>query len=60
MDLFHVAIVVIIIGVLLWVANEYIPMASSIKKILNIVVPVGLVIWLINLFVNIPHIPFIK
>nr|WP_232756363.1 Thivi_2564 family membrane protein [Vulcanococcus limneticus] len=35
-------------GVLLWLVNSYIPMDSKIKRILNIVVVVAVVIWLLN------------
>jgi 1-acyl-sn-glycerol-3-phosphate acyltransferase len=49
MDLLTIVIVLIIIGVLLWLVNSYIPMDGKIKKILNIVVVIAVVIWLLNL-----------
>ena len=50
MPLIHVLIVLIIVGVLLWLVNAYIPMDSKIKKILNIVVVIAVVIWLLSVF----------
>ncbi len=50
MSLLTIAIVVIIVGVLLWLVNSYIPMDGKIKNILNIVVVIGLVIWLLKAF----------
>jgi hypothetical protein len=50
MPLIHVVIVLIVVGVLLWLANQYIPMDSKIKSILNAVVVIGVVLWLLNAF----------
>ena len=44
------AISLIVIGVLLWLVNTYIPMDGKIKKILNIVVVICVVIWLLVAF----------
>ena len=46
----HLALVIICVGVLLWAANTYIPMAASIKTLLNVVVVVCLVIYLLSVF----------
>lgn len=43
-------IVIGVIGVLLWLVNRFIPMARSIKSILNGVVVIGVVLWLLNVF----------
>ncbi len=48
MDLLSVAVTLIVVGVLLWLVNTYIPMDTKIKNILNIVVVVVVVIWLLN------------
>lgn len=48
MDLVSLVITLIVVGVLLWLVNSYIPMDSKIKRILNIVVVVAVVIWLLN------------
>ena len=46
----HVVIVVIVVGVLLWVVNSYVPMDGKVKQILNIVVIIALVLWLLSVF----------
>lgn len=50
MPLLQVVIVLIVVGVLLWLVNNYIPMQSTIKKILNAVVVIVVVLWLLNVF----------
>ena len=50
MPLIHVVVVLIVVGVLLWLVNSYIPMAGSIKTILNAVVVIAVVIWLLTVF----------
>jgi len=50
MDLLSLVVVIIIVGVLLWLVNSYIPMDAKIKKILNVVVVIALIIWLLNAF----------
>ena len=50
MDLISVVVVLIVVGVLLWLVNAYIPMDAKIKQILNIVVLVAVVLWLLGLF----------
>ena len=49
MSLVSIVITLIVVGVLLWLVNSYIPMDGKIKKILNIVVVV-VVLWLLNVF----------
>ena len=50
MPLIHVIVVLIVVGVLLWIINRFIPMAGSIKSILNAVVVIAVVLWLLNVF----------
>jgi hypothetical protein len=50
MSLITVLIVLIVAGVLLWLVNSYIPMDGKIKRILNIVVVIIVVIWLLKVF----------
>jgi hypothetical protein len=50
MSLFTILIVIIVAGVVLWLVNSFIPMDSTIKRILNIVVVVIVVIWLLKVF----------
>ena len=55
MDLLTVVITLIVIGVLLMLINQYIPMDSKIKQILNIVVVVVVVVWLLQGYGVIGH-----
>jgi hypothetical protein len=48
--LIHVVLVLIVVGVLLWLVNNFIPMASSIKSILNALVVIAVVLWLLSFF----------
>ena len=50
MPIINIVITLIVVGILLWLVNRYIPMAGSIKKILNVVVVVDVVLWLLNAF----------
>lgn len=50
MPIIHVVIVLIVVGVLLWIINRFIPMAGSIKSILNAVVVIAVILWLLNIF----------
>jgi len=50
MDLVQFVVIIIVVGVLLWLVNNYIPMDSKIKQILNIVVVIALVLWILNVF----------
>ena len=48
--LINVVVTLIVVGVLLWLINTFIPMDGKIKNLLNIVVVVAVVIWLLNAF----------
>jgi hypothetical protein len=50
MPLIHIVLVLIVVGVLLWLINSFIPMDAKIKSILNIVVVIAVVIWLLQAF----------
>jgi len=50
MSLLSIVVVLIVVGVLLWLVNTYIPMDSKIKSILNAVVVIAVVIWLLQAF----------
>ena len=50
MPLIHVIVVLVVVGVILWLVNNYIPMAGSIKSILNAVVIIVVVLWLLSVF----------
>lgn len=48
MDLISLVVVLIVVGMLLWLVNSYIPMEASIKQILNVVVIIAVILWLLN------------
>lgn len=48
MSLITVIVVLVVVGVLLYLINQYVPMSPNVKKILNIAVVVLLVIWLLK------------
>jgi hypothetical protein len=50
MPLLNIFIVLIVVGVILWLINSYIPMDRKIKNILNAVAVIGVVIWLLQVF----------
>jgi hypothetical protein len=50
MPLLQIVIVLVVVGVLLWLVNSYIPMQGTIKSILNAVVIICVVLWLLNVF----------
>ena len=50
MSLVTLVITLIVVGVLLWLVNTYIPMDGKIKKIINIVVVIVVIIWLLRVF----------
>ena len=50
MPLVHVVLVLIVVGMVLWLINQYVPMAASIKSILNAVVVIAVLVWLLQVF----------
>jgi nicotinamide riboside transporter PnuC len=50
MSLINLLIILVVIGVILWLINTYIPMQATIKKILNAIVVIGVVLWLLSAF----------
>ncbi len=50
MPLLQVIVTLIVVGVLLWLVNRFIPMQSTIKSILNAVIVIAVVLWLLNVF----------
>ena len=56
MDLIQLVFLLIAIGVILWLVNTYIPMDATIKMILNAIVIIAVVLFVLSLFVNVPHI----
>ncbi len=50
MTLLSLILTIVVVGVLLWLINTYIPMQAAVKKILNVVVVIILIIWILNAF----------
>jgi hypothetical protein len=50
MPLLQVILTLIVVGILLWLINRFVPMAGSIRTILNAVVVIVVVLWLLNVF----------
>ena len=50
MPLIQLVLVLVVVGVVLWVINRYIPMQSTIKAILNLVVIIVVIAWLLSVF----------
>jgi hypothetical protein len=50
MPLLQILMVLVVIGVLLWLVNSFIPMEGTIKSILNAIVVIATVVWLLNVF----------
>ena len=55
MPLINVIITLVVIGVLLWLVNTYMPMDKKIKQILNIVAVICVVVWLLSVFGVLGH-----
>jgi hypothetical protein len=49
MPLIDIVVTLVIVGVILWLINRFIPMASSIKTILNAVVVIAVIWWLLGI-----------
>jgi hypothetical protein len=50
MPLIQLVIILVVIGVILWVINRFIPMQHTIKTILNVVVIIVVIVWLLSVF----------
>jgi hypothetical protein len=48
MSLITILITLVVVGVVLWLINTYIPMDGKIKKILNVAVVIILILWLLS------------
>jgi len=54
MSLIHLIIVLVVVGLILWMINRYIPMEARIKSILNVVVIIVVILWLLSVFGILP------
>jgi len=64
MSIISLIITLVVIGVILWLVNTYIPMDPKIKNILNVVVIICVVLWLLNVFgvfnMNLGNVPRVR
>jgi len=51
MGLLELVLVLVVVGVILWAVNSFVPMDAKILKILNIVVVIAVILWLLTVFV---------
>jgi hypothetical protein len=50
MSLINLIVSLVVVGVLLWLVNRFIPMEARIKSILNVVVIIAVILWLLSVF----------
>ena len=50
MSILTILLVIIVVGILLWAVNSFLPMDGKVKSILNIVVVILLILWLLQAF----------
>jgi hypothetical protein len=58
--LVNIVVILVVVGLVMWLINTYIPMAGAIKSLLNIVVFVVLLIWILQVFGLIGAIPGLR
>lgn len=51
MPILHVVLILVVIGVVLWLIDAYVPMKAEIKRIMMIFVIIAVVLWLLNMFI---------
>jgi hypothetical protein len=59
-SLVNIVVILVVVGLVMWLINTYIPMAGAIKSLLNIVVFVVLLIWILQVFGLIGAIPGLR
>ena len=60
MSLVSIIVILIVVGVLLYLVNVHIPMDATIKKIINVVVIIAVVLWLLSVFGILPDLGIIR
>jgi len=60
MTLLNIVVILVVIGVVMWLINSFIPMAGGIKAILNLVVFAVVIIWLLRAFGIVVDIPGLR
>ncbi len=57
MTLVDIVLVLIVVGLIMWLVNTYVPMAGGIKSLLNVVVFVVVLVWVLKVFGLVGAIP---
>jgi hypothetical protein len=57
MTLVDIVLVLIVVGLIMWLVNTYVPMAGGIKSLLNVVVFVVVLVWILQVFGLVGAIP---
>jgi hypothetical protein len=57
MTLVDLIVIIVVIGLLMWLINAYIPMAAGIKSLLNVLVFVVVLIWVLRIFGVVTDVP---
>ena len=60
MTMIQLVIVLVVIGVVLWMINAFLPMNASIKKVLNVVVILSVIIYVLWAFGILGQVPIIR
>jgi len=60
MSLITLVVTLVVVGLILWLINRYIPMDGTIKKILNAVVVIVVILWLLSVFGLLPPLSQIR
>jgi hypothetical protein len=60
MTLLDTVLVLVVVGLLMWLINQYVPMAGGIKSLLNVVVFVVVLIWVLQIFGLVGKIPGVR
>jgi hypothetical protein len=58
--LVNIVVILVVVGLVMWLINTYIPMAGAIKSLLNVVVFVVVLIWILQTFGIVGAIPGLK
>ena len=56
MDLISLIVILVVVGVILWLVNTYVPMQPQIKKILNVAVVIFVLLWLVLSFLDMTNV----
>lgn len=60
MSLISLVVTLIVVGVLLWLVNTYVPLDPTIRKIINVVVVIAVVLWLLQVFNVLGHLSTVR